>query len=514
MNFYFGEKDRKTQVTMASNDVEAVVNKEEKDEKEVKKSEAKPKKNETATASEEEIAGQHQPTTTESIASVTDHDTEEEEDDESDKKRRVYVGNLAWEVSWQDLKDLMKKTNHEVLRVDVMQTSDGRSKGCAIVEFATPEGATEAVLNLNDAELSGRRIFVREDRENLTNVNVRDHHSSRGGGGGRYVNNRNRQSGGGVNNNNSTIQPNPESQSRRVYVGNLSWDVTWPELKDHMRSAGEVLRADVISEHNGRSKGCGIVEYATEDEARQAIANLTHTELRGRTIFVREDREGGSSGEGGGHRTQAASGSGGNNNSTSVYVWNLSYDVSWQDLKDHMRKAGNVDQSTILTGNDGSSIGCGIVVYQSARDAQRAIRELQESDLKGRPVRLREDRIGGGSGGGGRSSGGKGSHGGRGGRGSRGKSSSHHNSGESVPEGTQLYVGNLSYDTSWRDLKDHFNQIGEVVRADVKTSDNGRSKGFGIVRFARREDAESAISSLGGVELDGRPLEVRLDLKA
>merc|ERR1711935_320020 len=118
-------------------------------------------------------------------------------------------------------------------------------------------------------------------------------------------------------------------------------------------------------------------------------------------------REGGGGGNEGGQRQQTAnagggSGGGSGGNSNSVYVWNLSYDVSWQDLKDHMRKAGNVDQATVLTGNDGSSIGCGIVVYQSARDAQRAIRELQETDLNGRPVRLREDRVGGAGGGGGR----------------------------------------------------------------------------------------------------------------
>ena len=64
------------------------------------------------------------------------------------------------------------------------------------------------------------------------------------------------------------------------------------------------------------------------------------------------------------------------------------------------------------------------------------------------------------------------------------------------------------------DLKDHFKQAGEVVRADVKFSDNGRSKGFGIVRFASPEDAEAAIAKLSGVELDGRPLEVRLDHKS
>jgi RNA recognition motif-containing protein len=58
--------------------------------------------------------------------------------------------------------------------------------------------------------------------------------------------------------------------------GNLSWTLTWQALKDHMRQAGEVVHAQIITEFNtGRSKGCGIVEYATDEEAQKAITTLT-----------------------------------------------------------------------------------------------------------------------------------------------------------------------------------------------------------------------------------------------
>eukprot|EP01035_Chromulina_nebulosa_P034295 gene34295-46004_t len=78
----------------------------------------------------------------------------------------------------------------------------------------------------------------------------------------------------------------------RLYVGNLSWGVTWQELKDHMkRSGGHVVRADVMTDLDGRSKGCGIVEYASPMEAKDAIVRLNNTELLGRPIHVREDRE-------------------------------------------------------------------------------------------------------------------------------------------------------------------------------------------------------------------------------
>lgn len=407
-----------------------------------------------------------------------------EEPTSEERGRRVYVGNLSWDVSWQDLKDHMKSSGEEVIRANVL-SSNGRSKGCGVVEFATVEGAQRAIATLNDTELNGRQIFVREDRE--------EGRSTPAHGGG--------QSSG------SRFSSGEKAQNHRVYVGNLSWDVAWQDLKDHMRQAGEVLHAEVITEASGRSKGCGIVEYATEDEAQEAIHTLTDTELKGRMIFVREDRETGAS----------FHGSGGKQSGTSVYVWNLAYETTWQELKDHMRLAGNVDQATILSGHSGESIGCGVVVYQKPQEAARAIRELQNSELNGRHIYVREDRM--------QPGGGRGFEGGRGrgqghGRGHGGRTPQSSRGGErggaqaSGGHGCQLYVGNLSYSTTWQDLKDHFRQCGTVDRVEVMEYPDGKKKGFGTVRFSKEEEAQEAIKRLNGVELQGRDLEVRMDAKA
>jgi RNA recognition motif-containing protein len=48
----------------------------------------------------------------------------------------------------------------------------------------------------------------------------------------------------------------------RIYVGNLSWDVKWQDLKDFFKPCGTVVRADVMEEPGGRSKGCG--KYQSE----------------------------------------------------------------------------------------------------------------------------------------------------------------------------------------------------------------------------------------------------------
>ena len=73
----------------------------------------------------------------------------------------------------------------------------------------------------------------------------------------------------------------------------------------------------------------------------------------------------------------------------------------------------------------------------------------------------------------------------------------------------KVFVGNLSYDTNWKSLKDYFRQIGDVLRADVFEDDRGRSKGVGIVEFKFKDAVPRAIRELNGQELDGRAIYVR-----
>ena len=133
--------------------------------------------------------------------------------------------------------------------------------------------------------------------------------------------------------------------NKRIYISNLSWEVTWRELKDHITACGlEVVRADVLMGNDGRSRGCGIVELATVKEAMSAIGGFHDTELMGRKIFVREDREDGGNNSNRNNTNNnmnkhAAVGSRGGYGSggggtvpvlgRSVYVGNLSYETAF-----------------------------------------------------------------------------------------------------------------------------------------------------------------------------------------
>jgi RNA recognition motif-containing protein len=76
---------------------------------------------------------------------------------------------------------------------------------------------------------------------------------------------------------------------------------------------------------------------------------------------------------------------------------------------------------------------------------------------------------------------------------------------------SNIYVGNLSFNTSSSALETLFAQHGEVKRAQViNDRETGRSRGFGFVEMASAENAQAAISSLNGHSLDGRNLTVNL----
>jgi len=90
---------------------------------------------------------------------------------------------------------------------------------------------------------------------------------------------------------------------KKLYVGNLSYEVTEDELSQLFGQCGQVIGARIIKDRDtGRSKGFGFVEMQNDDEAIQAISRMKGHDLKGRPLMVDEarEREGGPRGGGGG----------------------------------------------------------------------------------------------------------------------------------------------------------------------------------------------------------------------
>jgi cold-inducible RNA-binding protein len=91
----------------------------------------------------------------------------------------------------------------------------------------------------------------------------------------------------------------------KLYVGNLSYEVSDQDLRQTFEPFGQVESATIIKDkYSGQSKGFGFVEFASKSEGQAAIEGVNGKELKGRTLNVnearpREDR-GGQGGYGGG----------------------------------------------------------------------------------------------------------------------------------------------------------------------------------------------------------------------
>lgn len=99
---------------------------------------------------------------------------------------------------------------------------------------------------------------------------------------------------------------------RKLYVGNLGFDVTNKDLEELFAQAGVCESAAVITDRaTGQSRGFGFVEMASNADAQQAIQQFDGQEFKGRALKVNEAREQRSSYGGGGGRGGAGGGGGG-----------------------------------------------------------------------------------------------------------------------------------------------------------------------------------------------------------
>jgi RNA recognition motif-containing protein len=103
---------------------------------------------------------------------------------------------------------------------------------------------------------------------------------------------------------------------KKLYVGNLSYDVDQSALEAMFADFGTVESANVIIDRaTGRSKGFGFVEMGSDDEAQKAIDAMDGKDFDGRAIKVNEakpqtNRGGGGGGGGGGGRRGGGGGGG------------------------------------------------------------------------------------------------------------------------------------------------------------------------------------------------------------
>ncbi|KAL1474309.1 hypothetical protein MTO96_038071 [Rhipicephalus appendiculatus] len=173
---------------------------------------------------------------------------------------RVYVGRLNYEVRERDLERFFKGFGR-IREISI-------KNGFGFVEFDDHRDADDAVYELNGKELLGDRVSVELARGIRRGADYyRSRAASRSPPRRRYG--------------------PPTRTEYQLTVENLSSRVSWQDLKDYMRQAGEVTYADA---HRLR-RNEGVVEFATYSDMKNALDKLDNTDLSGRRIrLIRREK--------------------------------------------------------------------------------------------------------------------------------------------------------------------------------------------------------------------------------
>ncbi|KAJ8340421.1 hypothetical protein SKAU_G00350540 [Synaphobranchus kaupii] len=208
----------------------------------------------------------------------------------------------------------------------------------------------------------------------------------------------------------------------RVFISNIPYDMKWQAIKDLMREkVGEVTYVELFKDAEGKSRGCGVVEFKDEEFVKKAIEVMNKHDLNGRPLNIKEDPDGeharrvlqrtggmypGARGPDGGPGGMNLPPSIANNpnippeviNSlqagrlgSTVFVANLDFKVGWKKLKEVFSMAGTVKRADVKEDKDGKSRGMGTVTFEQALEAVQAISMFNGQMLFDRPMHVKMD---------------------------------------------------------------------------------------------------------------------------
>ncbi|XP_077419581.1 myelin expression factor 2 [Vanacampus margaritifer] len=210
-------------------------------------------------------------------------------------------------------------------------------------------------------------------------------------------------------------------QRNRVFISNIPYDMKWQAIKDLMRDqVGEVTYVELFKDAEGKSRGCGVVDFKDEEFVSKAIETMDKYDLNGRPLNIKGDPDGEHARRVlqrmGGHQGGRGQdmGPGGmniplsiSNNpnippeikhalqtgrlGSSVFVANLDFKVGWKKLKEVFSMAGVVKRADVKEDKDGKSRGLGTVTFEQPLEALQAISMFNGQMLFDRQMHVKMD---------------------------------------------------------------------------------------------------------------------------
>lgn len=311
---------------------------------------------------------------------------------------------------------------------------------------------------------NGQDQQQRNNNSNLQNSNNQNNNN----------NNRNGNNNTNQNNNNN----NSNGKSKRVYVANVPFDVKWSELKDLFREkVGNVTYCTIFENEDGKSRGCGLLEFQDPESARKAIETMHRSEFKNRELVVKEDLDCERDRFGRIITHMGGAGGGGRNRDDS-----------------QRRDGGNRDDRGDSRNRDGGRGDRGRQMQQQMQQNQQQMGG-NSHDSYGYDHSVMSSAYG---------------------------PSQHHNTfglsqqfldslGISLPLNNRIFVANLEYKVDQNKLEEIFKLAGKVAKVKLSHDSQGQSRGYGTVEYEHPVEAVQAISMFHNQKLYGRTMSVRMD---
>ncbi|CAE6422207.1 unnamed protein product [Rhizoctonia solani] len=269
-----------------------------------------------------------------------------------------------------------------------------------------------------------------------------------------------------------------------IFIKNLDEAIDNKALHDTFAAFGNVLSCKVATDETGKSRGYGYVHYETAESAEAAIKAVNRMLLNDKQVFVghhisRKERQSQIDEQ----RSQF----------TNIYVKNLDTEITEAEFKAMFDEFGTITSAVLQTDHEGKSRGFGFVNFERHEEAERAVNEMNEKDIKGRPLYV-----------------------GRAQKKSERQSElarSHEAAKQERQNkyaGVNLYVKNLDDDVDDDKLRAEFEAFGTITSCKVMRNERDISKGFGFVCFSTPDEATKAVTEMNNKMIGSKPLYVSL----
>jgi len=269
-----------------------------------------------------------------------------------------------------------------------------------------------------------------------------------------------------------------------IFIKNLDEGIDNKALHDTFAAFGNVLSCKVATDEAGNSRGYGFVHYETAESAETAIKAVNGMLLNDKQVFVghhisRKERQSKIDEQ----KAQF----------TNVYVKNLDLEITETEFREMFEPFGTITSAVLQTDPEGKSRGFGFVNYERHEDAERAVNELNDKDIKGKPLYVgraqkKAERV-------------------------SELQRSHEQAKQerqSKYAGVNLYVKNLDDDVDDDKLRAEFEAFGTITSCKVMRNERDISKGFGFVCFSTPDEATKAVTEMNNKMIGSKPLYVSL----